>query len=121
MRKDEIKAACELVGVSSSGRRDELVERLGSGLESAAEKARLTGLEDGTRVKRLKKGWVVVDGHGFFLADPRDAAWVGRPDDREMPPAVFPTPEAALMAWKHSRNVAEARRLERVSELRSTN
>ena len=33
MRKDEIKAACELVGVSSNGRRDQLVERLGSGFE----------------------------------------------------------------------------------------
>jgi hypothetical protein len=120
MRKEEIKAACELVGVSGDGRRDQLVERLGSGLESAAEKARTKGLDDGTRIKRLKNGWVVVDRHGFFLADPQDAAWVGRANDREMPPAVFPTPEAALMAWKHSRNVADARRREQLSEVRSS-
>jgi hypothetical protein len=118
MRKDEITAVCELVGVSGDGRRDELIERLGSGLERAAQLAQTTGLEDGTHIKPLKKGWVVVSRDGFFLADPDDAAWVGQARNREMPPALFPTPEAALRAWEHSRKVAQARRREGACDTR---
>ena len=109
LRKDEIKAACAAVGVSSEGRRDQLVQRLGSQLVSSVQQARTTGLEDGTRIKPRSKGWVVIDRHGFYLADPHAATWVGSPNDRKMPAAFFPTAEAALRAWKQSSEAARAR------------
>ena len=109
MRKDEVKAACEVIGVSGEGRRDQLVKRLGSQLVSSIQQAKTTGLDDGTRIKARRKGWVVIDRHGFYLADPHAAAWVGSPSDKKMPPAVFPTAEAAYAAWKQSNEAAQGR------------
>ena len=109
MRKDEVQAACTAVGVSSEGRRDQLARRLRSQLVSSIQQARTAGLEDGTRIKPRKKGWVVIDRHGFYLADPHAATWVSTPNDRKMPAAFFTTAEAALKAWKRSSEAAQAR------------
>ena len=116
LRKDELKAVCEKVGVSIEGRREELIKRLGSVRDDPLHQARTSGLEDGTRIRRRGKGWVVIDRHGFFLADPHTAAWVGRADDRTMPPTKFPTPEAAYEAWKRARQAALALVIEHESE-----
>ncbi len=102
MRKDEIKAVCVVVGLSGSGRREELAERLKRLQGSLAQ-----GLDDGTRIKPYKRGWVVVDRHGLFLADPKSATWVMSARDKNMSPAVFPTPAAAYTAWMQSQEVAK--------------
>jgi hypothetical protein len=104
MRKDEIKAVCQLLGLPDNGRRNELLERVESVQGSVT-----SGLDDGSRIKSYKRGWVVVDRHGLFLADPKSATWVVSSHDKEMPPAVFPTPAAAYMAWLQAQEVAKSR------------
>jgi len=61
---------------------------------------------------------VVVDRHGFHLADPQDATWVVPSHDKEMPPAVFPTPAAAYTAWMQSQEVAKGRKPRQTDVLR---
>ena len=113
LRKDEIKAVCERLGLSGSGRQGELLERLKSVQDSVTQ-----GMNDGTRIKSCKRGWVVVDRHGFHLADPQDATWVVPSHDKEMPPAVFPTPAAAYTAWMQSQEVAKGRKPRQTDVLR---
>jgi hypothetical protein len=102
LRKDEIKVVCERLGLSGSGRREELLERLKSVQDSAAQ-----ALDDGTRIKRCRRGWAVVNAHGLFLVDPKSATWAVPPHAKEMPPAVFPTLAAAHAAWLESQEVAK--------------
>jgi hypothetical protein len=104
MLKDEIRALCAEFGLSGDGRREELLERLKSLWDSVTQ-----GLDDGSRIKSGKGGWVVVDRYGLFLADPISATWVMSPRDKEMPPAVFRTPAAAYLGWMQSKEVAKDR------------
>lgn len=87
-------------------------------LAERTQQARTTGLEDGTRIKAQGNGWVVIDGFQSLLADPEDASWVVDPDDEDMPPAVFRTPEAACRAWERSQEVAAVRASRREEALR---
>jgi hypothetical protein len=114
MRKDEIRAVCEGMGLSGKGRRAELLEQLKSIGISVTE-----GLEDGTRIKSYKGGWAVVDGRGLFLVDPRSATWVVSPN-KEMPAAVFPTPAAAYLAWMQAQEVAKGQTPRTPGVLRQT-
>lgn len=102
MLKDEIKALCTKCELSADGRREELLERLKSLHDSVTQ-----GLDDGSRIKSRKGGWVVVDRSGLFLADPDSATWVMSSRGRETPAAVFRTPSAAYVAWMRSREVAK--------------
>ena len=104
MRKDEIRALCEGLGLSGDGRREELLERLKSLRDSVTQ-----GLDDGSRIRSHRGGWVVVDRNGLFLADPNSATWVMSPRDKEMPPAVFRTAAAAYLAWRQSQEMAKGR------------
>ena len=104
MRKDEIKAVCKRLGLPDNGRRNDLLERVETVQGSVTD-----GLDDGSRIKSYQRGWVVVDRHGFFLADPKSATWVVSSHGKEMPLAVFPTPAAAYMAWIRAREVAKGR------------
>ena len=104
MLKDEIRALCGGLGLSGDGRREELLQRLKSLRDSVTQ-----GLDDGSRIRSGRGGWVVVDRNGLFLADPNSATWVASPRDKEMPPAVFPTPAAAYVAWMQSQEVAKGR------------
>jgi len=104
MRKDELSAACELLGLPNSGRREKLREQL-----ERVEGSVTQGLGDGSRIKSYGRGWVVVDRHGLFLSDPKSATWVVSPKDRQMPAAVFPTPVAAYLAWMQSQQIAKDR------------
>ena len=85
MRKDEVQAACTAVGVSSEGRRDQLARRLRSQLVSSIQQARTAGLEDGTRIKPRKKGWVVIDRHGFFLMTIQTISSIRSLPNRDLP------------------------------------
>ena len=93
-----------------SDRYIDLAERL--------RQAQTTGLEDGTRIEARGNGWVVVGSFFSFLVDPEDAAWVVDEDDEDMPPAVFPTAEAAYRAWERSQEVAAARAKRREEALK---
>ncbi|MFC1597238.1 hypothetical protein ACFL5Q_04765 [Planctomycetota bacterium] len=104
MLKDEIKALCGKCELSGDGRREELLERLKSLQDSVTQ-----GLDDGSRIKSRKGGWVVVDRHGLFLADPSSATWVMSPRGKETPAARFRTPAAAYLAWMQSQEVAKGR------------
>jgi hypothetical protein len=104
MLKEEIKVLCGEFGLSGDGRREELLERLKSLRDSVTQ-----GLDDGSRIKSHKSGWVVVDRNGLFLADPHSATWVMSPRGKQMPPAVFPTAAAAYLAWIQSQEVAKGR------------
>jgi hypothetical protein len=101
MRKDEIKAACERMGLSTAGRRDELLDRMKRVYDSVT-----VGLPDGSRIKSYKKGWAVVDRHGLVLADPESATWVMPSQNQDAPPAIYPTAAAAYLAWMRSQQVA---------------
>jgi hypothetical protein len=111
MLKNEIRALCESIGLSGNGRREELLERLKSLRDSVTQ-----GLDDGSRIKSHKGGWIVVDRNGLFLADPNSATWVMSPRDNEMPLAVFPTAAAAYLAWMQSQEVANGRTERRPAE-----
>jgi hypothetical protein len=104
MLKDEIKALCGKCELSGDGRREELLERLKSLQNSVTQ-----GLDDGSRIKPRKGGWVVVDRNGLFLADPSSATWVMSSRGKEMPPALFRTPAAAYLAWMQSQEMAKGR------------
>jgi hypothetical protein len=104
MLKKELKASCEGVGLSGDGRREELLKRLESLRDSVTG-----GLDDGSRIKSHKGGWVVVGCTGLFLADPDSATWVMSSRNKEMPPAVFSTATAAYLAWMQSQEVAKGR------------
>ena len=104
MRKGEIKAVCEYLGLPDHGRRNDLMRRVES-LDNCTTK----GLDDGSRIKSYKGGWVVVDRRGLFLADPKTATWVISRHGKQMPPAVFPTPGAAYMASTQAQDVAKGR------------
>jgi len=43
---------------------------------------------------------VAIDSFHSLLLDPQDASWVASEDIEVMPPAVFPTAEAAYRAWE---------------------
>ena len=49
------------------------------------------------------------DSFWSYLSEPEYASWVVDPDDEDVPPAVFSTPEAAYRAWERSQEVAAAR------------
>jgi hypothetical protein len=104
MLKAEIKALCAGFGLSRNGRREELLERLNSLQDSVTE-----GLDDGSRIKSHRGGWVVVDRAGLFLADPDSATWVMSARSKKMPPALFPTAAAAYLAWMQSQESAKDR------------
>lgn len=115
MLKEEIKALCGECGLSGDGRREELLERLKSLQDSVTQ-----GLDDGSRIKSHKGGWVVVDRNGLFLADPSNATWVMSPRSKQMPAAVFPTAAAAYLAWIQSQEVAKGRTQRRLAERSQT-
>ncbi|NUQ61656.1 MAG: hypothetical protein HUU20_04155 [Pirellulales bacterium] len=102
LRKDEIKAVCQCAGLADGGRREEMLKRLASLHASLTQ-----GLEDGSRIKSYRKGWVVVDGQGCYLAEPESATWVVSSRSKELPPAVFPTPAAAYLGWLRSQEAAK--------------
>jgi hypothetical protein len=104
MLKEEIKGLCERLGLSAEGRRQELLDRVKS-LHASVTR----GLDDGSRIRSHKCGWVVVDPNGLFLADPHNAAWVMSARSKQMPPALFPTAAAAYLGWMRSLQVAEQR------------
>lgn len=104
MVKDEIGILCEEYGLPKDGRRAELLQRLKSLRDCVTQ-----GLDDGSRIKSHKGGWVVVDRNGLFLADPHSATWVMSPGGKEMPLAVFPTAAAAYLAWVQAQEVAKGR------------
>ncbi len=111
MLKEEVKALCGRLGLSVEGRREELLERVQSLRDSVAE-----GLDDGSRIRAHKGGWIVNRG-GLFLADPNNATWVMSLRVREIPPAVFPSAAEAYLAWMQSQDAAEDRsRAFRLSE-----
>ena len=87
-------------------------------LAETIRQAQTTGLGDGTRIEARGSSWIVVDAQGFFLADPEDASWVADEDDEYMPPAVFPTPEAAYRAWEWSEERARTRARRREEALK---
>ncbi|NLX99707.1 MAG: hypothetical protein GXY83_26725 [Rhodopirellula sp.] len=88
-------------------------------LAARIERARTTGLEDGTRIEARGDGWVVVDSFYSYLVDPDDAAWVlGDDDGEEMPPTLFPSAAAAYGAWERSEKVAAARKQRREEALK---
>ena len=111
MLKNEIRALCKSIGLSGEGRREELLERVKRLQDSVTQ-----GLDDGSRIKSHKGGWVVVDRNGLFLADPNSATWVMFTRDKEMPSAVFPTAAAAYLAWMQSQEVANGRTQRRPAE-----
>ena len=74
------------------------------------ERARTTGLEDGTRIEARGDGWVVVDSFYSYLVDPEDAAWVAGDDDEDVPPTVSPSAVAAYRAWERAGAVAASRK-----------
>ena len=90
----------------------------GTDVTERLQQAQTTGLEDGTKIEAREDGWVVVDGHLSFLVDPEDASWIVGEDDEDMPPAVFPTAEAAYRAWERSEDVAAARSRRRQQALK---
>lgn len=104
MLKAEIRALCRGLGLSGDGRREELLQRLNSLQDSVTE-----GLDDGSRIRSHRRGWVVVDRSGLFLADPNSATWVMSARSKKMPPALFPTAAAAYLAWMQSQEAAKDR------------
>ena len=80
-----------------------------AGFAERVRQAQTTGLDDGTRIEPHGEGWVVLDSFWSYLSEPEYASWVVGPDDEDVPPAVFPTPEAAYRAWERSQEVAAAR------------
>jgi hypothetical protein len=75
-------------------------------------------LEDGTKIEARGDGWVVIDSFYSFLLDPEDASWVVGEDDEDMPPAIFPTAEAAYRAWELAERVSAERSRRREEALR---
>jgi hypothetical protein len=102
--KHEIRALCGRLGLSVDGRRAELLERVKTLQNSVTQ-----GLDDGSRIRSHKRGWVVVDRNGLFLADPHSATWVMSARSSQIPPAVFPTAAEAYLAWMESREMAKGR------------
>lgn len=80
-----------------------------SDIAERVQQATASGLEDGTRIEPRGDGWVVADRFRSFLVDPGDASWVAGDDEEDMPPAVFPTPEAAYQAWARAQAIAAGR------------
>jgi hypothetical protein len=89
-----------------------------AGLSARIERARTTGLEDGTRIEARGDGWLVVDSLHSFLVDPEDASWVVGDDNEDMPPTVFPSAAAAYRAWERSQEVAAERKRRREEALK---
>jgi hypothetical protein len=87
-------------------------------LAAKIERAKMVGLEDGTRIEARGDGWVVIDSFYSYLVDPEDAAWVAGDDDEEMPPAVFPSAEAAYRARERSEETSAARKGRREEALK---
>jgi hypothetical protein len=86
-------------------------------LAARIERAKTVGLEDGTQIDPRGDGWVVVDSFYSYLVDPEDAAWVAG-DDENMPPAVFPSAEAAYWAWERAEETSAARMQRREEALK---
>ena len=84
-----------------------------------------TGLEDGTRIEPHRHAWVVVDRFQCVLTDVEDAMWMVEPDEEDILPGLFATPEAAYRALLQANAVAKIRAerreeaLKRLAELRS--
>ena len=104
MLKAEIRALCGNLGLSRDGRREELLERVKSLRDSVTQ-----GLDDGSRIRSHRGGWVIVDRNGLFLADPQSATWVMSARSKTMPPAVFATAAEAYFAWMRSQQTAKDR------------
>jgi hypothetical protein len=89
-----------------------------AGLAEQIDRARTTGLKDGTRIEARGDDWVVVDNLHSYLVDPEAPSWVVGNDDQEMPPTVSPTAAAAYKAWERSEEVAAARKRRREEALK---
>jgi hypothetical protein len=70
-------------------------------------------LEDGTRIKRSRGGWIVLKDRRHALRDVIPCGWV----DRSADPLVFPAPEEASAAYLRSREIAKGRRARRKAAL----
>jgi hypothetical protein len=87
-------------------------------LAARIKRAKTVGLEDGTRIEARDDGWVVIDSFYSYLVDPEDAAWVAGDNDEDMPPAIFPSAEAAYRAWERSEETSAARMQRREEALK---
>jgi hypothetical protein len=87
-----------------------------------AERARQTrrdlALGDGHTIEPRPGGWVVVDESGCCLVEIESCTWSADPDDRDLPPLLFPGPAEALAAFLRSEWLALSRATRREAALR---